>query len=64
MYLGTDTDSWSRARVLGEVTTYGDEWFECETMGKREHKITLLPTGSQAVPQTEPDWGYNIVKGR
>ena len=44
----------SRARVLGEATTFGDEWLEHETRGKREHEIALLPTGSQAVPITEP----------
>ena len=44
----------ARARVLGEATTFGDEWLEQETKGKREHKIILLPTGSQAVPITEP----------
>ena len=44
----------SRAQVLGEATIFGDEWLEHETKGKREHKIILLPTGSQAVPITEP----------
>ena len=33
-------------------------------MGKREDEITALPTGSQAVPATEPDWDYNAAKGR
>ena len=41
-----------RARVLGEATTFGDEWLEHETRGKREHKIALLPTGSQTVSIT------------
>ena len=45
----------SRTQVLGEATTFGDEWLEHETGGKREHEIALLPTGSQAVPITEPD---------
>ena len=31
---------------------------------KREDEITALPTGSQAVPATEPDWDYNTAKGR
>ena len=44
----------SRTRVLGEATTFEDEWLEDETRGKRKHKIALLPTGSQAVPLTEP----------
>ena len=44
----------SKTRVLGEATTFGDEWFEHETRGKREHEIALLPTRSQAVPITEP----------
>ena len=33
-------------------------------MGKREDEITALPTGSQVVPTTEPDWDYNTAKGR
>ena len=47
--------------VLGQVltpdskaTTFGDEWLEHERRGKRGHEIALLPTGSQAVPITEP----------
>ena len=43
----------SRALVLREATTFGDEWLERETRGKREHEIALLPTRSQAVPITE-----------
>ena len=39
---------------MGEATTFGDEWLERETRGKREHEIALLPTGSQMVPITEP----------
>ena len=39
-----------RALVLREATTFGDKWLECETREKREHKISLLPAGSQAVP--------------
>jgi len=39
---------------LREAATLGDEWLEHETRGKREHEIVLLPTGSQAVPITEP----------
>ena len=50
-----------RARVLREATTFGDEWLEPEIRGKREHEIALLPTGSQAVPTTEPDWDYNMA---
>ena len=50
-----------RARVLREATTFGDEWLEREIRGKREHEIALLPTGSQAVPTTEPDWNYNMA---
>ena len=33
-------------------------------MRKREDEITALPTGSQAVPATEPDRDYNTAKGR
>ena len=43
----------SRALVLREATTFGDEWLERETRGKREHEIALLPTRSQAVLMTE-----------
>ena len=43
----------SKTRVLGVATTFGDDWLECETRGKREHEIALLPTGSQIVPTTE-----------
>ena len=52
-----------RARVLGEATTFGDEWLEHETRGKREHELAL-PTGSQAVPTAEPDWDYHKEEGR
>ena len=52
----------SRARDLGEATTFGDEWLEREIRGKREHKIALLPTGRHAVPVTESDWDYNMAK--
>ena len=51
-----------RTRVLGEATTFGDEWLEQETRGKREHKRALLPTERQAVPTTEPDWDYSMAK--
>ena len=44
----------SRAQVLGEAATFGDEWVEHETRGKREHEIDFLPTRSQVVPITEP----------
>lgn len=44
----------SKTRVLGEATTFGDEWLEHETRGKREQEIALLPTGSQEIPITEP----------
>ena len=53
-----------RAQVLGEATTFGDEWLEHEAKGKREHEIALLPIGSQAVTTTEPDWEYNMSKRR
>ena len=26
--------------------------------------MAAVPTGSQAVPDTEPDWDYNTAKGR
>ena len=41
----------SRTRVLGEATTFGDEWLEHEARKKSEHKIALFPTGGQVVPQ-------------
>ena len=37
-----------------EEATFGDEWLQRETRGKREHEIALLPTGSQEVPITKP----------
>ena len=40
----------SSTQVLGEATTFGDEWLGCETREKREYEIALLPTGTQAVP--------------
>ena len=52
----------SIAWVLGEATTFGDEWLEHETRGKKEHEIALLPMGSQAVPIAETDWDYNMAK--
>ena len=36
----------SRAQVLGEATTFGDEWLEHEAKGKREHEIALRHTGT------------------
>ena len=51
-----------RAQVFGETTTFGDEWLQCETRGTREHEITLLSTGSQAVPIAELDWDYQKEK--
>ena len=53
----------SRTWVLGEATTFGDEWLEHETRGKGNHEIALLPTGSQAIPMTEPDEDYKMAKG-
>ena len=52
----------SKTRVLGKTLAYGIEWFGNESVGKREDEITALRTGSQAVPTTEPDWGYNTAK--
>ena len=54
----------SKTRVLGKVFAYGDEWFGNESVGKREDKITALPTGDEVVPTIEPDWNYNTTKGR
>ena len=51
-----------RVQVLGEATAFGDEWFECEARGKREHEIALLPMGSQVVPIAEPDWDCHKEK--
>ena len=33
-----------------------------EARGQREHEITLVPTGSQAVPLAESDWDYHKEK--
>ena len=54
----------SKPQVLGKVLAYGDEQFGNESVGKREDEIATLPTGSQVVPTTEPDWDYNTAKGR
>ena len=54
----------SKSQVLGKVVAYGNEWLGKESIGKREDEITALPTGSQAVPATEPDWDYNTAKGK
>ena len=54
----------SKTQVLGKAIAYGDEWLGNESTGKREDKITALPTGNQAVLITEPDWDYNTAKGR
>ena len=35
---------------LSNFTAFGDEWLEREIREKRQHKIALLPTGSQVVP--------------
>ena len=49
---------------MGKAVAYGDEWLGNESVGKREDEIAALPTGNQAVPTIEPDWGYNSAKGR
>ena len=49
---------------MGKAVAYGDEWLGNESVRKRENEITALPTGSQAVPATEPDWDYNTAKRR
>ena len=43
----------SKTRVLEKAVAYGDEWFCNESVGKREDKITALPTGNQVVPTIE-----------
>ena len=48
VYLGMDADPWLRNLSFREAPTFGDEYFEHETKGKREHEIALLPPGSQA----------------
>ena len=62
--LGQTLTSDSKSQVLGKAVAYGDEWLGNESVGKKEVEITALHTGNQAVPITEPDWDYNIVKGR
>ena len=54
----------SKTRVLGKAVAYGDECLGNESVGKREDEITALPNGNQAVPTIEPDWDYNVAKGR
>ena len=49
---------------MGKAVAYGDEWLGNESVGKREDETAALPTGNQAVPITEPDWDYNMAKGR
>ena len=51
--IGVEADSWLKNLSFGEAPTFGDEWLECEIRGRREHKIALLPHGSQVVPITE-----------
>ena len=58
--LTPDSKSW----VLGKAVAYEDEWLGNESVGKRENEIAALPTGNQAIPITEPDWGYNTARGR
>ena len=53
----------SRAQVLGEAATFGDEWLEHEARGQNKHEIALLYMGSQVIPITEPDWDYHQDKG-
>ena len=60
--LGQTLTSDSKTRVWGKPVTYGDEWLGNGPEGKREDEIAALPTGSQLVPITEPDWDYNTVK--
>ena len=43
----------SKTRVWGKAVAYGDEWLGNESVGKREDKITALPTGNQVVPTIE-----------
>ena len=65
VYFGTNADfQLKNSKVLGKAVAYGDEWFCNESVGKREDKISALPTGNQVVPTTEPDWDYNTAKGR
>ena len=54
----------SKTRVLGKAVAYGDEWLGNESVGKRQDRITALPTGNQVVPTTEPERDYNTAKGR
>ena len=62
--LGQTLNSDSKTRVWGEAVAYGDEWLGNETVGKREDKTATLPTRNQVVPTIEPDWDYNMPKGR
>ena len=54
----------SKTRVLGKAVAYGDEWLDNESVGKRVDEIATLSTGNQVVPTIEPDWDYNMAKGR
>ena len=62
--LGQTLNSDSKTRVWGDAVAYGDEWLGNETVGKREDKTATLPTRNQVVPTIEPDWDYNMPKGR
>ena len=53
-----------RLEFWGKAVAYGDEWFGNESVGKREDKITNLPTGNQTVSTTEPDCDYNTANRR
>ena len=44
--LGQPLSPDSKARVLGKVVAYGDEWLGNESVGKGEDEITALPTGT------------------
>ena len=62
--LGQTLTPGSKSQVLGKTVAYGDEWLGNESVGKKEDKITTLPTRNQVVPTTEPDWDYSTVKRR
>ena len=62
--LGQTLTPSSKTRVLGKAVAYGDEWLGNESVEKWEDKIAALPTGNQVVPTIEPDYDYNMAKGR
>ena len=54
----------SKTPVLERAIACRDEWLGNESAGKREDEIATLPIGNPAISTKEPDWDYNMAKGR